>query len=93
MATILEDSTKMTYWSRVVGGGITFISATYYFLTFLLFVKLLRLSFLDRNPRSSGQKDKEEEENEDNHMISTLLGLTFALGSLVSVDTNSYSNK
>jgi hypothetical protein len=93
MANILEDSTKMTYWSRVVGGGITFISTTYYFLTLLLFVKLLRLSFLDRNPRSSGQKDKEEEENEDNHMISTLLGLTFALGSLVSVDTNSYSNK
>ena len=57
MANILEDSTKMTYWSRVVGGGITFISATYYFLTFLLFVKLLRFGFLDRNTRSSGQKD------------------------------------
>ena len=92
MATILEDSTKMTYWSRVVGGGITFISATYYFLTFLLFVKLLRFGFLDRNTRSSGQKDKEEE-HEDNHMISTLES-TFALGSLVSVlDTNSCRNK
>ena len=87
MAKILEDSTKMMRWIGVIG-GITFSSATYF-----LILKLLRIGFLDRNTRSSGQKDKEEEENEDNHMISTLLGLTFALGSLVSVDTNSYSNK
>ena len=87
LANILEDSTKMTYycWIGVIA-GITFNSATYF-----LFVKLLRIGFLDRNPRSSGQKDKEEE-HEDNHMISTL-ELTFALGSLVSVDTHSYSNK
>ena len=85
MANILEDSTKMMYWIRVIV-GITFSSATYF-----LFVKLLRIGFLDRNTRSSGQKDKEEE-HEDNHMISTL-ELTFALGSLVSVDTHSYSNK
>ena len=82
MANILEDSTKMMYWIGVIV-GITFNSATYF-----LFVKLLRIGFLDRNTRSSGQKDKEEE-HEDNHMISTL-ELTFALGSLVSVlDTNS----
>ena len=86
MANILEDSTKMMYWIGVIV-GITFNSATYF-----LFVKLLRIGFLDRNTRSSGQKDKEEE-HEDNHMISTL-ELTFALGSLVSVlDTNSYKNK
>ena len=87
MANILEDSTKMTYcWIGVIA-GITFNSATYF-----LFVKLLRIGFLDRNTRSSGQKDKEEE-HEDNHMISTLES-TFALGSLVSVlDTNSCRNK
>ena len=83
MANILEDdSTKMMRWIGVIG-GITFSSATYF-----LFVKLLRIGFLDINPRSSGEKDKEEE-HKDNHMISTL-ELTFALGSLVSVlDTNS----
>ena len=86
MANILEDSTKMMYWIGVIV-GITFNSATYF-----LFVKLLRIGFLDRNTRSSGQKDKEEE-HEDNHMISTLES-TFALGSLVSVlDTNSCRNK
>jgi hypothetical protein len=87
MANILEDdSTKMMRWIGVIG-GITFSSATYF-----LFVKLLRIGFLDINPRSSGQKDKEEE-HKDNHMISTL-ELTFALGSLVSVlDTNSCRNK
>jgi len=77
MANILEH--------RVIF-GITFSCAAYF-----LFVKLLRFLSLDRNTRSSGQKDKEEE-HEDNHMISTL-ELTFALGSLVSVDTHSYSNK
>ena len=82
MATILEDSTKIMRWIGVIV-GITFSSATYF-----LFVKLLRIGFLDINPRSSGEKDKEEE-HKDNHMISTL-ELTFALGSLVSVlDTNS----
>jgi hypothetical protein len=82
MANILEDRTKMMYWIGVIA-GITFNSATYF-----LFVKLLRIGFLDRNPRSSGQKDKEEE-HEDNHMISALES-TFALGTLVSVlDTNS----
>ena len=76
---ILEDSTKMMYWIGVI--------ATY-FLTYFLFVKLLRFGFLDRNTKSSGQKDKEEE-HEDNHMISALES-TFALGTLVSVlDTNS----
>ena len=87
MANILEDdSTKMMRWIGVIG-GITFSSATYF-----LFVKLLRIGFLDRHTRSSGQKDKEEE-HEDNHMISTLES-TFALGSLVSVlDTNSCRNK
>ena len=80
---ILEDSTKMMYWIGVI--------ATY-FLTYFLFVKLLRFGFLDRNTKSSGQKDKEEE-HEDNHMIITLES-TFALGSLVSVlDTNSCINK
>jgi H+/gluconate symporter-like permease len=84
MANILEDSTKMMYWIGVIV-GITFNSATYF-----LFVKLLRIGFLDRNTRSSGQKDKEEE-HEDNHMLMiSTLELTFALGSLVSVlDTNS----
>ena len=78
MANILEH--------RVIV-GITFSCATYF-----LFVKLLRFVSLDRNTRSSGQKDKEEE-HEDNHMISTLES-TFALGSLVSVlDTNSCRNK
>ena len=86
LANILEDSTKMTYcWIRVIV-GITFSSTTYF-----LILKLLRIGFLDINPRSSGEKDKEEE-HKDNHMISTL-ELTFALGSLVSVDTHSYSNK
>jgi hypothetical protein len=86
MAKILEDSTKMMRWIGVIV-GITFSSATYF-----LFVKLLRIGFLDINPRSSGEKDKEEE-HKDNHMISTL-ELTFALGSLVSVlDTNSCRNK
>ena len=87
LANILEDSTKMTYcWIRVIV-SITFSSATYF-----LILKLLRIGFLDINPRSSGEKDKEEE-HKDNHMISTL-ELTFALGSLVSVlDTNSYRNK
>jgi hypothetical protein len=89
MANIPEDSTKMTYRIGVIVGiltNITFISAAYFH-----FVRLLRFGLLDRNTRSPGQKDKEEE-HEDNHMISTL-ELTFVLGSLVSVDTNSYSNK
>ena len=78
MANILEDSTKMMVW---IGGIAT------YFLTYFLFVKLLRFGFLDRNSKSSGKKDKEEG-HEDNHMIITLES-TFALGSLVSVDENS----
>ncbi len=66
MANILEDdSTKMMRWIGVIG-GITFSSATYF-----LFVKLLRIGFLDINPRSSGQKDKEEE-HKDNHMMHPL---------------------
>jgi len=85
MANILED--KMMYLLHAIV-GITFTTATYF-----LCVKLLRFGFDSNTRSSSGQKDKEEErEDKECHMIITL-DSTFYIGSLVSVDTDSYNIK
>ena len=85
MSNILED--KMMYLLHAIV-GITFTTATYF-----LCVKLLRFGFDSNTRSSSGQKDKEEErEDKECHMIITL-DSTFYIGSLVSVDTDSYNIK
>jgi hypothetical protein len=78
MANILED--KMMYCIHFI------VCLTFTAAIFFLSDKLLRFG-LDVNTRSPGEKDKEEE-REDKEYAIIILESTFALGNLVSVDTN-----